>query len=86
MDDLGKVCAELRVDMDKKLSSEEGRLLWANFQKFALYDDLRELYSKCLPAISSFEDKLSHAYAELGSFALMLSRFDEVLCDKATRG
>jgi hypothetical protein len=65
VDDLGKNCADLRIDMDKKLSSEEGRLLWVNFQKFALYDDLRELYSKCLPAISSFEEKLSHAYSEL---------------------
>lgn len=86
VDDLNKNCGELRVDMDKKLSSEEGRLIWANFQKFALYDDLRELYSKFMPAISGFEDKLSHAYSELKLFSVLLRRFDEVLCDKATRG
>jgi len=32
--------------------------MWANFSKFAVYDDLRDLYQRCIPAISSFEDKL----------------------------
>ena len=71
---------------EKKLSTEEGRMLWANFMKYALYDDLKDLYRKCLPSISSFEDKLSEYYTELDKIKVMMLRFDEVLCDKATRG
>lgn len=81
----GQLMVEIRSDIEKKLSQEEGRLLWANFQKYALYDDLRELYGKCLPAIASFEDKLLEYYNEQDTVKQMLRRFDEVLCDKATR-
>jgi hypothetical protein len=46
---------------------------------------LRDLYSKCLPAISSFEDKLIEYYNEQDKVNIMLRRFDEVICEKATR-
>lgn len=81
----GQLLNDLKNDLEKKLSHEEGRLLWANFQKYAVYDDLRDLYSKCLPAISSFEDKLIEYYNEQDKVNIMLRRFDEVICEKATR-
>ena len=40
------------------MTNKEGLKLWANFRKYAQYDELRDLYRKTLPAISSFEDKL----------------------------
>jgi hypothetical protein len=42
-----------------KLSLEEGRSIWANFSKFVVYDDLKDLYARCLPAIGNCEDKIS---------------------------
>ena len=81
----GQLLNDLKNDLEKKLSHEEGRPLWANFQKYAVYDDLRDLYSKCLPAISSFEDKLIEYYNEQDKVNMMLRRFDEVICEKATR-
>jgi len=49
---------ELAVDVQRKLSVDEGRSLWANFSKFASYEDLKDLYKKCLPAIAACEDKI----------------------------
>ena len=43
---------ELRQESDSKLSAKEGQKLWANFRKYAQYDELRELYRKTMPAIS----------------------------------
>jgi len=40
------------------MSLEEGREIWANFSKFAIYDDLKDLYKKCIPAIVGCEDKI----------------------------
>jgi hypothetical protein len=36
--------AEMRDEIDTKLSREEGSRLWGNFSRFAVYDDLKELY------------------------------------------
>ena len=35
---------EIKGDVDKKMSSKEGQKLWANFKKYALYDELKDLY------------------------------------------
>jgi hypothetical protein len=44
---------------------EEGRALWANFTKFAVYDDLKDLYKRCLPAIANQEEKIISLRNEL---------------------
>ena len=35
---------EIKGDVDKKMSSKEGQKLWANFKKYAQYDELKDLY------------------------------------------
>lgn len=35
---------EIKGDVDKKMSSKEGQKLWANFKKYAHYDELKDLY------------------------------------------
>ena len=39
--------------------------IWANFKKYAQYEELKDLYRRCLPAISGFEDKLKEYWTEL---------------------
>jgi len=51
--------SEIREHCAKKLSIEEGQEIWANFSKFTVYDDLKDLYNRCLPAIGSCEEKLA---------------------------
>ena len=59
--------------------------IWANFKKYAQYEELKDLYRRCLPAISGFEDKLKEYWTELEKAQLMMRRFDEVLCEKAEK-
>ena len=53
-----KKIVEVEQGIDLKMSQKEGMKLWANFKKYAQYDELKDLYKKVLPAISGFEDKL----------------------------
>ena len=76
---------ELRQEQDAKMSSKEGQKLWANFKKYAQYDELKDLYRKTLPAISSFEDKLQANNAHNERVDAMLRRLDEIICTKSDR-
>ena len=58
VEESNKEIMHMRDEIEGKLTREEGSRLWGNFSRFAVYDDLKELYQKCLPAISIFEDKL----------------------------
>ena len=40
---------------DEKLSHKEAQRLWRQFSRFAEYEDLRDLYQRCIPEISKFE-------------------------------
>ena len=60
------------------MSSKEGLKIWSNFKKYAQYDELKDLYRKCLPAISGFEDKLRTFMTDLEKIHVMMRRFDEV--------
>ena len=67
------------------MTSKEGQKLWANFKKYAQYDELKELYRKTMPAISSFEDKLKENNDHNERIDQMMRRIDEVLCQKADK-
>lgn len=54
----GKVIQQTRTDMLKKLSIEDKFQLQGQIDKLPQYEDFKDLYGKCLPAISSFEQKL----------------------------
>ena len=43
---------KLEAELGLKLTKEEGRKLWAQFERFAEYNDLKTLYSKVLPPIA----------------------------------
>ena len=76
---------EVRSEIDDKMSAKEGQKLWANFRKYAQYDELKELYKKTLPAISNFEDKLKENKDHNDKIDLMMRRLDEVLCLKSDK-
>ena len=59
--------------------------IWANFKKYAQYEELKDLYRRCLPAISGFEDKLKEYWTEMQKTQLMMRRLDEILCEKAEK-
>lgn len=49
--ELSSISTKLHLKQDK---SEAGKI-WQYFERFALYDDLRDLYNKTLPELGKFE-------------------------------
>jgi hypothetical protein len=45
----------LRLDINSKLEKNEGKKIWEYFQRFAMYDDLKDLYKKVIPQLAKFE-------------------------------
>ena len=42
----------------KKLTIQDGQRIWKHFQRFAEYDDLKDLYQRCIPQLANFESKV----------------------------
>lgn len=85
VDENSHAMLSFQAEIDSKMSSKEGQKVWANFRKYAQYEELKELYRKTMPAISSFEDKLQKNNDHNERIDKVLVRLDEVLCNKADR-
>ena len=59
--------------------------IWRNFTRFAMYDDLKDLYNKCLPELAKFEIKMGQYETDAKKQELMIARFDEVLATKSNK-
>ena len=57
----------------------------AEFRRYCLYADLKDLHEKTIPEIDRFEAVLDGFTAENEKTVEMLKRFDEVLLHKASR-
>jgi hypothetical protein len=44
--------------LKEKVDFTEIERIWKNFEKFAMYDDLKDLYMKTIPEIFKFEGKI----------------------------
>ena len=76
---------EMKAATDEKLPMSEGKKIWANFRKYAHYDELRELYKKTLPEISKFEQRLQDNNDFNERIVAMIQRLDTIICDKSDR-
>ena len=68
-----------------KTSTEETQQIWDNFNRFAFYDDLKDLYNRTLPELSKFEERIIKQNAMLEKSEIILRRYDEVLTEKASK-
>ena len=48
----------------RKTEKDDLREIWEHFERFALYDDLKDLNRKVMPEISKFEKRLMEHDAE----------------------
>lgn len=85
VDEANHSIIEIRGETDDKMSAKEGQKLWANFRKYAQYDELKDLYRKTMPAISQFEDKLKENNDHNDKIDIMMSRLDEIICLKSDK-
>lgn len=76
---------EIEAELMIKINKDEGAKIWEHFQRFAEYDDLKDLYSKVLPPIAKFEQKLINYYHDNAKTELIVRRFDQVIAEKASK-
>ena len=67
------------------MSTEDGKRLWRAHQRFAEYEDLRDLYKRCLPEIQNFEKKILDHETDLQQFQSIIANFDKVIAQKAEK-
>ena len=76
LDTLDKRAFDIEEEVALKMNITEGQEIWKYFQKFAVYDDLKDLYHRCVPAIASFEDKLQLIRDDLKRMQEIIRSFD----------
>lgn len=68
-----------------KCGVEEAKQIWNNFGRYALYEDLKELYQKTVPEIKRFEERLVNFSVDMTKADSIMRRFDEVMLEKASK-
>ena len=68
--------------MGQRLTLTDGEKIWRYFQRFAEYEDLKDLYMKCIPELINFEKKLIDFQNQLEQFNQIVYNFDEKLIQK----
>ena len=67
------------------MTVSDGKRLWRHFQRFAEYEDLRDLYRRCIPEILKFEQKLIDFEQNQSKLNLIMRSFDEFITLKADK-
>ncbi|CDW74827.1 UNKNOWN [Stylonychia lemnae] len=75
----------LSQEVKQRTTQEETSRLWKNFQTYAEYNDLKELYNKVVPEVQKFEESLLDLNRECRKTQEIVRRFDEVILDKASK-
>lgn len=73
------------AELSKKTDKSETAKIWEQFKNYALYQDLKDLYSKVLPPLSGFECKMEEMSASYEQSKEMIRRYDEVMSEKASK-
>lgn len=76
---------QLIVDMQAKLTVQDGKRIWRHFQRFAEYNDLKLLYNKFMPELIKMEQKILDFTLEVDQAKLIIRRFDETMTHKAEK-
>ena len=82
---LNNAVTRAEKDLELKLNKNDATRIWKHFQRFAEYNDLKELYSKCLPELAKFEQKIANFQLEYDKNQLVIGRFDEVVATKSSK-
>jgi hypothetical protein len=59
--------------------------IWDEFKNYALYQDLKDLYAKVLPPLSTFESKMTEMSLGYEQSKEIIIRYDEILSEKANK-
>ena len=73
------------MELNKSLTREDGRRIWRHFQRFAEYNDLKELYGKCIPQIAKFEQKIINFADQAEKVSHIVLKFDKDLVTRVEK-
>ena len=59
--------------------------IWKHFERFSLYDDLKTLYSKVIPEIAKFEQKIINFNTTIEKNHLIIREFDNSMSQKVNK-
>ena len=76
---------DFRLEVATKLSMEEGKKIWDHFQRFAEYQDLKDLYKKCIPQLAKFEQKMMDFKSNYERMEDVVVEFDKHMLTKANK-
>ena len=65
MEDYIKLIEEIKGQLAFKIELDALKPLWKHFDRFSLYDDLKQLHNKVMPELVKFEDRLINFYKEI---------------------
>ena len=74
--EFGETIDSITKKLDLKIEYSDLRSLEKNFLRFALYDDLKNLYEKVVPEIGKFELKLMEMNKSIENNTHILQQFD----------
>jgi hypothetical protein len=75
----------MTVIMQKKTEISETQKIWDEFKNYSTYEDMKELYSKVLPPLSTFEDKMLLMSSEYEQAKEIIGHYDEIISEKANK-
>ena len=82
---LGEEMKKYNVDLGSKINVSDGARIWHHFQRFAEYDDLKELYKKTVPQIAKYEESILKFEVEVIKYREIIRKFDEHLMTKSNK-
>ncbi|CDW75242.1 UNKNOWN [Stylonychia lemnae] len=89
LDNLAMKAAEDIMELEKIITTRahqsEIQKLWENFPNYCSYQDLKDLYSKVLPPLAHFEEKMDRMNQGYEQSKEMIRRYDEIISDKANK-
>ena len=57
-DQFDELIKKIDKEMGQKMDKNDATRIWQHFQRFAEYSDLKDLYSKTIPELAKFEQKI----------------------------
>ena len=73
------------MELATKLDRQDGKKIWDQFQRFCEYTDLKDLYSKVIPEIAKFEQKMMDHQTGFQRIEDIVARFDLLITEKASK-
>lgn len=67
------------------MDKDDATRIWKHFQRFADYEDLKELYQKCIPELAKFEVKMIDYSDQIEQCKQIIEHFDKVMTEKANK-